>query len=368
MTQGASMSTRRPCILVLADFIFPEYIGGSARLASELNESIYLGNGDVYCIARKPVGVYSSGLEHSRQYEVVYINELAKVVRLLFLKRWDFVVSHHFSLGILSYLVFPRQCTYYFFHGPVNLERKARGGGVLGRLYRHLLEFLVLARATKICCLSNFMRSYLPEIFKQKSAVTGPLHNMLLPATLKPKVTTGRKIKCLTVRRLTPRTGVAELAATLSLIPDAVELTVVGGGELFGLIQSMNYCNVIMQGQIDDAALAELYKTSDIVILPSLELEGFGLIIIESLLRGTPVIASNKAGGGADFLKSFSSDFVYDLNLSPIELLRKLSRAIAAYNDVDTRCRLLTAITQSSMSTFVETNFRCKVSVAAGPS
>lgn len=115
----------------------------------------------------------------------------------------------------------------------------------------------------------------------------------------------------------------------------------------------MKYPNVNVLGKVDDDELDRLYRQSDLVILPSLELEGFGLIIIESILRGTPVLASDKAGGGTEFLRKFSADFIYSLDSGEQEFLDNVKRAIDAYANDEIRSCLLTSISESTMMSFI---------------
>jgi glycosyltransferase involved in cell wall biosynthesis len=46
-------------------------------------------------------------------------------------------------------------------------------------------------------------------------------------------------------------------------------------------------------GTLSDNSLAEVYRTSDVLVMPSLH-EGFGLPILEAMASGTPVVASNR--------------------------------------------------------------------------
>ncbi len=353
-------------VLVLADFLFPEYIGGSARLAAELNEQLDASGFDITCICRKPKGVYASKLSFKRSYRIVYCDQLFAIFRVLFMEKWDFVLAHHFSLGLFSLLLKPKYFSGYFFHGPVQLERMARGGGSVGAVIRRWMEEIALSRADRVFCLSDFMSEQVPKFLKKKITITGPLHNKIVPSDIKNKAVNFSFLKCLTVRRLTPRTGVLELAETLAQLPTQIELTVVGSGELLDVLQGRNYPNIKIVGQIDDHGLNELYQTSDLVVLPSRELEGFGLIIIEALLNGTPVIASDKAGGGTQFLKQFSEDFVYSLSSDPEQTLSAFKRAIYAYNNENTRANFIESISHATMKSFVDLVFDTSTSNAAG--
>jgi glycosyltransferase involved in cell wall biosynthesis len=340
--------------LILADFIFPEYLGGSARLASELNDSLVEAGFDVTCITRRPTGQYSSSFQASRVYRVVYIDRIGSVLALLVFGKWDVVISHHFTLGILSYFFRNKSnLILYFFHGPVHLERLSRGGSKVSAILRRGIEYFVLMHQKRIFCLSDYMKCHLANAFQSKTVITGPLHNFTITTPPPLKLPRLGLINLLTVRRLTNRTGVLELAETASKLHGAVTLSVVGGGELLDSLREMEYPNVKVLGKVADDELDRLYRQSDLVILPSLELEGFGLIIIESILRGTPVLASDKAGGGAEFLREFSADFIYSLDSGEAQFLDSVKRAIDAYANDEIRFRLLASISDFNMMSFI---------------
>jgi len=52
--------------------------------------------------------------------------------------------------------------------------------------------------------------------------------------------------------------------------------------------------NVLITGALPDEALPSLYRLADVVAMPSLR-EGFGLVVLEALCSGTPVVASRIA-------------------------------------------------------------------------
>src|SRR5207249_5828406 len=49
-------------------------------------------------------------------------------------------------------------------------------------------------------------------------------------------------------------------------------------------------------GRIDDGQLLACYRAADVAVVPSVALEGFGLVVLEALACGTPVIASEVGG------------------------------------------------------------------------
>ena len=54
--------------------------------------------------------------------------------------------------------------------------------------------------------------------------------------------------------------------------------------------------NVHFLGEVDEDLLLTCYQAADLSVVPSLELEGFGLSALESLSCGTPVVASDVGG------------------------------------------------------------------------
>jgi glycosyltransferase involved in cell wall biosynthesis len=100
----------------------------------------------------------------------------------------------------------------------------------------------------------------------------------------------------LTVGRLEPRKNIETLLAAHARAGiDNLELVIVGR-EDFGVDRLTEKIRSAPRVQhlrdVDDALLDRLYRHAAAVVVPSYA-EGFGLPIIEALIRGTPVICSN---------------------------------------------------------------------------
>jgi glycosyltransferase involved in cell wall biosynthesis len=72
---------------------------------------------------------------------------------------------------------------------------------------------------------------------------------------------------------------------------------------------------VILHGRIDHDKLREAYQTIDVLIVPSIYLEVFGLVILEALSAGRPVIVS-KSGGPEELVSDGVDGFVVERNNS----------------------------------------------------
>lgn len=338
------MIDKKKKVLVLADFLFPEVLGGSARFASDLNDCL-AEYAEIEVITRKSKGVYAGNEIVERSY---IVNDFGffRLIRYI-LKgcvKPDLVISHHYLLGLFSLFFGLNARKVYFFHGPVGDEESAKGGSKMLSSVKRVLQYIVLSGQGTIYCLSEYMAARVPKKFQDKLVVVGPLNKLVDKLSHDefrlPNLHQNEFIRLLCVRRLTPRTGVLELVDLVSELADKVELTVVGSGELLKALKSKQVANVHVLSGVSEFELERIYIESDLTVLPTRELEGFGLVIVESLMRGTPVLVSSEAGGGRDFLENIAPEFVYDLNCTSEGFYVSMVRCISAFSNESTRNRI----------------------------
>jgi glycosyltransferase involved in cell wall biosynthesis len=118
-----------------------------------------------------------------------------------------------------------------------------------------------------------------------------------------------------TLRRLVPRMGIENLIQAMTFL-DNHELVIGGSGpletELKLLVDRLGLQDrVKLAGKIPNEDLAAFYDSLDLFVIPSIALEGFGLVALESFACGTPVIASN-IGGLKDSVGGFSRDLLFE--------------------------------------------------------
>jgi glycosyltransferase involved in cell wall biosynthesis len=122
----------------------------------------------------------------------------------------------------------------------------------------------------------------------------------------------------LTVRNLVQRMGIENLIIAMQeivrLVPD-IYLAIGGAGplkdDLTGLSRQLNLDHYIhFTGFIPEEALPEYYQAADIFVLPTTELEGFGLVTLEALASGTPVLGT-PVGGTQEILSRFDKRFLF---------------------------------------------------------
>jgi glycosyltransferase involved in cell wall biosynthesis len=74
---------------------------------------------------------------------------------------------------------------------------------------------------------------------------------------------------------------------------------------------------VVFTGAIDENDISSIYKGADLLVLPSLY-EGFGLVLLEAMASGTPVVASNVSsipevvGDAAKLFDPYDVEDIYD--------------------------------------------------------
>jgi glycosyltransferase involved in cell wall biosynthesis len=108
----------------------------------------------------------------------------------------------------------------------------------------------------------------------------------------------------LCVRRLERRMGIHVLIESWQAVVDAVPeatLHIVGTGtyerELRDLVKTLGLeSSVVFHGRLDDDRLRDAYKASTITVVPSVALEGFGLIALESMAVGRVPIVTDVGG------------------------------------------------------------------------
>ncbi|MSU36128.1 MAG: glycosyltransferase family 1 protein [Pedosphaera sp.] len=138
----------------------------------------------------------------------------------------------------------------------------------------------------------------------------------------------------LAVRRLDPRMGLLHLvdgfASVVGRFPNA-RLWIAGKGnqktELESRISAAGLSRQIrMLGFVAEDELPRLYGAADAVLMPALDLEGFGLATAEALACGTPVLAS-AAGANPELIRPLGERLLFE-PASTVALARALEAVL----------------------------------------
>jgi glycosyltransferase involved in cell wall biosynthesis len=229
-------------------------------------------------------------------------------------------------------------------------------------LGRKLMEKWVLKKSKHIVVLSDFTREKLFEVYgigeKKVSIIPGGVDlRRFTPPENKALIRRSlgflqNKIIFFTVRNLVPRMGLENLISAFAVVQNGRrDLLLVVGGEgpletplreqarRYGVEESVRFA-----GYIPDEDLPSYYQMADLFILPTTELEGFGLVTVEALASGLPVLGT-PVGGTREILAKLGSNYLFD-DSTPQSIAKGILNALngwatnqAAYKKVSETCR-----------------------------
>jgi glycosyltransferase involved in cell wall biosynthesis len=96
--------------------------------------------------------------------------------------------------------------------------------------------------------------------------------------------------------------GVYLFLKALSYLPEPITAVIVGDGDMRRAYMTEARelgveRRVVFAGRVSDGELADYYRMADLTVLPSVTMgEAFGLVLVESMASGTPVVASDLPG------------------------------------------------------------------------
>jgi glycosyltransferase involved in cell wall biosynthesis len=316
-------------IYMLTNAVAPDKLGGLERYVRELSAALVLHGARVTVLAKQTNSeqpVMETGddgvrvLRHrvpaksNPLFAMQYPFAIWKGIRPHIRDSPNAIVHGHYLLTTLP-AAWRRRGYVYTFHAPLYKEILAERAGtyVLPRITQttavagvKLAERSVVSKASPGVVLSEFMRAEMASLSERagRSAqlvpggvdtdwfTPGHVERDDWAATAHPLL--------FTARRLTARTGVRQLVdampAVLRVYP-AAKLAIAGTGALGEQIQNrvrmLGLTSAVrLLGNVEDGVLRSWYRASDLSVVPTQDLEGFGLSTAESLACGTPVLVS----------------------------------------------------------------------------
>jgi glycogen(starch) synthase len=257
------------------------------------------------------------------------------------------LIASHFSLyGFPLLDLLWRYPHVVHFHGPWAYESAAEGESSRAVSFKKAIERLTYATARRFIVLSKAFcdvlvtRYGIPEdrIDIIPGGVQADSFNTgLSRAEARERLDWPKdRLILLTVRRLARRMGLENFVDAVSQLREKEPsiLAVLAGtgplsGELAALVEQKNLQeHVKLAGFVPDADLPLAYRAADASVVPSIALEGFGLIVLESLAAGTPVLVT-PTGGLPEAVSGLSEDLILE-GFSPAQLADGLSKRLAA--------------------------------------
>ena len=285
--------------------------GGANRYFEELATALPRGCVDPVSISTSPRVYRSTSAVRPRERLVGRVRRVSSAVDTA-ASSADLIDSH-FALSGVSAIVGQgrRLPLVVHFHGPWADESESVGSR--SPRAKRIIEQLVYRRAREIVVLSGAFKRILVERYR-----IPPWRITVIPPgadleRFQPGVRAEARAElrlpddawiALAVRRLVPRTGVDLLLDAWAgmLRTTANALLLVGGkGPLRPALEARAHQlglgdSVRFLGKVSEEQLPVYYRACDVSVVPSLSLEGFGLVVLEALASGTPVIASDTGG------------------------------------------------------------------------
>lgn len=222
------------------------------------------------------------------------------------------------------------------FHGPWALEGRAEGARpAMVWIRKNLVERPVYRSAPRIVTLSKCFAGILQDVYgvdpDRIRVVAGGFDPEPFLAAGDKRVSRARlglpqdRPVFVCVRRLASRMGLENLVDAVGILrkdhPDIL-LAIAGKGPIAAALQQRIdgaglQANIRLLGFVPDADLPALYAAADLSVVPTVALEGFGLIVAESLASGTPVVAS-RVGALPELLGGFSDHLLAEPNASSL--------------------------------------------------
>jgi len=229
-------------------------------------------------------------------------------------------------------------------------------------LARKYIEKAILRKSDRIVVLSQHTRDKLGKVYglpaSKVSIIPGGVDlEKFKPSAHKPQIRADLNLPenrfiLFTVRNLVPRMGLENLISALKIVlSESRNLFLVIGGEgplAPSLSKAVADCNlgefVHFVGYISDENLPSYYQMADLFVLPTKELEGFGMVTLEALASGLPVLGT-PVGGTKEILACLGPEFLFadETPASMAELILKAAKTWGkdpeAYDHISKKCR-----------------------------
>ena len=373
-------------ILSLIDCFDPNCMGGAARVFYEINSKLSEKGNTVHAICRQAKEAEFEAATDIKYhiYQEINGSQLNKIsyykksIRSLFKNQLkenkpDLIIIHSSSaaLGLRNLLQQANIPIIYYFHSPWHKEyellsnRKICGipspwVSTLSAIRKHH-EATYLNLASGIVTLSHSMQKIMLKThneIKNRPMLINPGaadKNIFSPINADPNSSDFISKQCeirrklnlpsdhliiISSRRLVPRTGIDLLIKAFALIKQdkkrkPLTLLLSGDGrskeELKRVAVEQGVSeNTIFTGHVNEKSLADYYRASDLFVMPTKHLEGFGLSTVEAMACGLPVIGTN-IGGTPEILNKISPQLIIP-EPSPEAIADKISEFITQQN------------------------------------
>ena len=287
----------------------------------------------------KAAADYDAGGLEAANLDLSYFNWTTLVCLIRLIRRhrieivhWNFYSPYNWYIWSLTFLT-PAVRHYITDHGSRELPLRISTG-----IVKITVKKVLVRRYAKVLGISNFVRDCLrsEETWSDVSlwhyfvSTERFRPDSLESARLRKDLDAGDRFVALVVAQLIKGKGVEVAVRALVELPRNVILWIVGTGEESGPLQEL--CRSLSLGErVTFLGLqwdvAPYMQAADCLVCPSVWGEAVGLVILEGLSSGLPVIAS-KVGGIPEFIAEGKTGFLFPAgdHHSLAERIRRLQR------------------------------------------
>ncbi len=229
---------------------------------------------------------------------------------------------------------------------PTRIDPVQQDGRIKRRVKRNLLS-----RYDKVLCVSEFVRQNLIRegIWPNLSCCIHFINthrfrpDLDVRCRVRNALDSKARFVVLVVSNLIRAKGVDVVLTALSKLPKEMVLWVVGGGDDFHRLNQLS-CGLAVEDRVRffgyRSDVSRYMQAADCLVVPSVWGEAAGLVILEGLASGLPVVASN-VGGIPEFVEDGTTGFLFhprdDNRLA--EIIRSLEKDPACRQNVGRRAR-----------------------------
>jgi glycosyltransferase involved in cell wall biosynthesis len=376
-------------ILIVSDVSISKVVGGAERVLHEQATRLVQKRHDVHILTRKLQnqllscekiqGVnewrYEFGFENSLACLISNFNNAKKLFEQIQKKyNFDYINFHQpfTAFGVIQSSLSKKIKKIYTCHSlsfEEFISRNHEKTTLRTRLFnipnifiRKQIEKKVLEKSDRIAVLSKFTKDKLVKTYRTPHDKISVIHggvNLIRFHPFKARTLLRTKLKIpenktvlLTVRNLVNRMGLKNLILSIKkIINNAPDIHLVIGGdgplktELIAFRNRLGLEDKIhFSGFISEDQLPVFYQMADIFVLPTRELEGFGLVTLEAMASGLPVLGT-PVGGTKEIIGKFDSSFLFKGNDpdSMAELIMEKCQLVRnnpqAWKEISHRCR-----------------------------
>lgn len=289
------------------------------------------------------LNLVSFGTQH--QHRLLQVLNQRRIIKRFLINGIDLVVSHCTPSLFPSLSHLDDKPLICHFHGPRYLERTLEGAKPISVQVSKFIESKVYARTHHVITLSQYMKGILVEKFRFPEEKISVIPGGVSIDRFRRYVSQDESRELLelpqdrpvllTVRRLERRMGLDNLVEAMTEVVTAhsdVLLLIAGKGRLQNDLNEQIHFrnlsnNIRMVGAVDDETLPIFYRAANFSIVPTVAYEGFGLILLESLASGTPVLGT-PVGAIPEVLRPLSESLLLE-GTSPSYLAEGIKQVLS---------------------------------------